>query len=95
MLWGALRRSSLGSKVRRQVPIGPFIADFYWPRHKLVIEVDGGEVHADRQEYDQRRTRWLRAHGYHVIRFEADEVLIDVEEVRYRLRVAVGEADEC
>jgi very-short-patch-repair endonuclease len=46
-LWRAIRdRRLAGVKFRRQVPIGPFIADFCCREHALVIELDGGQ-HAD------------------------------------------------
>jgi very-short-patch-repair endonuclease len=42
-LWSRLRDARLlGTKFRRQVPIGSYIADFCCRNPKLVIEVDGG-----------------------------------------------------
>ena len=41
MLWAELRRSKQGFKVRRQHPIGPYVADFFVRDANLVIEVDG------------------------------------------------------
>lgn len=40
-LWQVLRNNQLGIKLRRQHGIGHYIADFYCPALKLVIEVDG------------------------------------------------------
>ena len=41
-LWQALRKHQAhGLKFRRQVPLGPYIADFYCAAAKLVIELDG------------------------------------------------------
>lgn len=40
LLWNELRGRQLGPRFRRQDPQGPFIADFTWRSHKLVIEVD-------------------------------------------------------
>ncbi len=41
-LWQGLRRHQVGGlKFRRQVPLGPYIADFYCASARLVIEVDG------------------------------------------------------
>ncbi len=43
-LWGRLRRKQiLGVQVYRQKPIGNYIADFYAPAARLVIEVDGSQ----------------------------------------------------
>src|SRR4051794_41907586 len=43
-LWFALRdRRLAGFKFRRQVPVGPFYADFVCFDARLVIEADGGQ----------------------------------------------------
>ena len=64
---------SLPVKVRRQHPIGRYIADFAVPAHKLVIEIDGGH-HAEAVDQDAARTRALQSHGYRVIRFWNSDV---------------------
>ena len=73
-LWRALREMNLPVKVRRQHPIGRYVADFAIPARKLVIELDGGQ-HAGLIEVDMHRTRALNAHGYRVIRFWNNEVI--------------------
>jgi very-short-patch-repair endonuclease len=62
LLWQVLRTRPHAFKFRRQHPIGQYIADFYCPAAKLVIEVDG-IIHgmADRPVRDQRRDQWLRS----------------------------------
>lgn len=55
-----------GMKFRRQVPVGPFIADFLCVDEKLIIEIDGGQ-HGGPQ--DERRDAHLGALGYRVLRF--------------------------
>ncbi|HEX4260428.1 MAG TPA: endonuclease domain-containing protein [Acetobacteraceae bacterium] len=79
-LWRGLQARRLGGlKFRRQVPIGPFVVDFYCPEAKLVIEVDG-ETHAD-PSADADRTAFLEARGMGVIRFWNNEVLGNLEGV--------------
>ena len=70
-LWALLRRKRLsGFRFRRQQPIGPYIADFFCPSAKLVIEIDGGgHAHEVQTGHDALRTRWLEANGYRVLRF--------------------------
>jgi very-short-patch-repair endonuclease len=81
MLWQALRRGSLtGLKFCRQHPVGNFILDFYYPAHKLVIEVDG-EIHHNQTDYDADRTVQLESHGYTVLRFQNEEVMHQLETV--------------
>ena len=70
-LWALLRRKKLsGFRFRRQAPIGPYIADFFCPQARVVIELDGAP-HADEAQMrrDAERTAWLQAHGCRVIRF--------------------------
>ena len=80
-LWAHLRNRGLGGhKIRRQHQIGPYIADFCCEKNKLVIELDGGQ-HADNVAADERRTGWLAARGYRVIRFWNNDVLSDTNAV--------------
>ena len=68
-LWAALRDRRLGGwKWRRQVPLGPFIADFVCAELMLVVELDGGQ-HFEAAAYDARRTVYLEGMGYRVLRF--------------------------
>jgi very-short-patch-repair endonuclease len=74
-LWRFLRAHRLeGWSVRRQVPLGPFVADFVCEEAGVIIEIDGGQ-HAERTSVDEERTRWLEANGYRVVRFWNNEVL--------------------
>jgi len=62
-----------GYKFARQVPLGPYVADFVCRERSLVIELDGSQ-HAE-SPHDLIRTRWLNANGYAVLRFRNHEVL--------------------
>src|SRR5262245_46562438 len=62
----------------------PYVVDFYCPQAKLIVEVDG-EFHGERQVEDARRTATLESRGYRVIRFQATEVLVDLDGVLERL----------
>jgi len=79
-------------RFRKQHPVGPFVADFYCPAAKIVIEIDGA-VHNERQDVDGRRDAYLRSLGLTVIRVPAAEVLADPEGVAdglYRLCESVA-----
>jgi len=81
MLWAQLRRRQLhGYKFRRQVPIGPYFADFACLSERLIIEIDG-PGHDDRQPHDQARSAWFLAEGYREYRVTADEVRTNLEGV--------------
>ena len=67
LLWQLLRKRPGGFKFRRQHPLTPYVADFYCPAAKVVIEIDG-EAHnmGDRPQHDARRDSWLRERGFRV-----------------------------
>ncbi|HYQ43786.1 MAG TPA: DUF559 domain-containing protein [Polyangiaceae bacterium] len=75
--WRALRSSQLGVAFRRQVPLLGFIADFYAPSARLIVEVDGA-YHAHRVSADSRRDRKLALAGYRILRLRADLVMGDL-----------------
>jgi very-short-patch-repair endonuclease len=87
-LWSRLRRKQLeGYRFRRQQPMGPFVVDFFCPEAKLIVEVDGGQ-HAESAS-DERRTSWLEANGYRVVRFWNNDVLANTEGVLMRILEAL------
>jgi very-short-patch-repair endonuclease len=53
------------------VPVGPYIVDFLWPDHRLVVEVDGWEGHGSKSAFEDDRARDARltSLGYRVLRF--------------------------
>ena len=83
MLWVRLRtRQSGGPRIRRQHPIGPYIADFYCADAGLVIEIDGwGHNIGDQPLRDEQRDAWMVAQGLVVIRYPANDVMRDVTAV--------------
>jgi len=94
-LWRELRK--LDVHIRRQAPIGPYIADFACHSRNLVIEVDG-EVHERLAEValrDYERAEWLKSRGYRVIRFTNRQVENDtfavIQEVKHQLALPLDE----
>ncbi|MES2326135.1 MAG: endonuclease domain-containing protein [Pseudomonadota bacterium] len=72
-LWHHLpNRQLAGFKFRRQVTIGPFIADFACVDCKVIVEADGGQHGSAR---DAWRTSHLETLGWRVLRFWNNEVL--------------------
>ena len=93
LLWRDLRdRRCLGFKFRRQVPVGPYIADFVCMEARLIVELDGApHREAGQAEHDVRRDRWLLAQGFRVLRFSNDRLLggsgeLVLNEIRRALR---------
>jgi very-short-patch-repair endonuclease len=79
-LWARLRRSPSGVRFRRQHPIGPYVADFYCPAAKLVIEIDG-QIHGfeERLVRDAVRDEFMREAGLEVVRIAAADVFADAD----------------
>ena len=82
-LWAKIRMKQLkGYQFYRQKPIGDYIVDFFCPRAKLVIEVDGSQHSSDEMtEYDRIRDEYLSSLGLRVLRFTNTDVLTHVEGV--------------
>ena len=83
ILWQHLRKRQLaGHRFRRQVPVGPYIADFACVECCLIVEVDG-ETHSRQGEvdHDTRRTAFLEAKGWHVHRVWNNDVYDNLEGV--------------
>ena len=76
-LWQALSRYR--PRFTRQLPIGPYVADFACRRARLIVEVDGGQ-HVE-SAHDARRTAALAADGWQVLRFWNNDVLGNLEGV--------------
>jgi very-short-patch-repair endonuclease len=84
-LWWHLCRSQLGTRFRRQAPIGRFIVDFVSFEHRLIIELDGGQ-HATTPAPDAARSAWLESQGFTVLRFWNTDVLGETEAVLSAIR---------
>ncbi|WP_421792658.1 endonuclease domain-containing protein [Hyphobacterium sp.] len=88
-LWYLLRNRNLaGRKFKRQLPVGPFIADFACLELKLIIEADGGQ-HADQKSYDDERTAWLESKGWRVLRFWNHDILTNLDGVAESILEAI------
>jgi very-short-patch-repair endonuclease len=84
--------SSSGIQFYRQKPIGYYIADFYAPAARLIVEVDGSQ-HADlaQAEHDKRRTAYFKEINLRVLRFNDRQVLLEIDSVTEEIFRAVEE----
>ena len=96
MLWRALRGSRLnGVKFRRQVPVGPYIADFLCFQRRLIVELDGAPHDGEeRKDRDATRDQWLREQGYRVLRFPNDLMLGGGDLVIDAIRAALADVSK-
>ena len=95
MVWRALRGGRVaGAKFRRQVPVGPYVADFLCLEARLVVEIDGPSHDSDEgRTHDVERDAWFERQGFAVLRFTNDLALTGTEilirEVERALRRAI------
>ena len=87
LLWSKIRGKQLkGVQFYRQKIIGNYVADFYCPKTRLVIEIDGGQHYsAEGKEKDRLRDEHMARAGITVLRFQDREVLENLESVLEKL----------
>ena len=87
LLWSKVRGKQLnGLQFYRQKIIGNYVADFYSPKTRLVIEIDGGQHYsAEGKEKDRLRDEHMARAGITVLRFQDREVLENLESVLEKL----------
>lgn len=87
-LWQYLRNKQFeGLKFYRQYGIGNYIADYYCPSLKLVIELDGsGHFTPEGLEYDKIRQEFMNSLGIKTLRFNNNDVIKNIEGVLERIK---------
>jgi len=92
LLWSELKNKKVqGYRFKRQFSIDSFVVDFYCPKLKLVIEVDGN-IHLKKEEikYDDYRQNKLQALGLKVLRFTNTEVINNLEIVLEKIKASLS-----
>lgn len=79
-------------RFRRQFGIGPYVLDFYAPKAKLAIELDGN-IHATEKQrtHDAIRDAWLSDTGVAVLRFPNDDVYLRIDTVIEEIKHALSQ----
>ena len=82
-LWRALRgRRMQAHKFVRQMPVGPYVADFACRLARVIVEVDGVTHSSDAEvARDRRREAYLREQGYGVIRVQNEDIMRNMDDV--------------
>jgi very-short-patch-repair endonuclease len=82
-LWSKLKLRQLnGLQFYRQRIIVNYIVDFFCPKAKLIIEVDGGRHYFGKtHDADLKRDAYLKNLGFKVLRFSDRDVLTNIEGV--------------
>jgi very-short-patch-repair endonuclease len=92
ILWFRLKDRTDGLTFRNQHPIGPYIADFYCAKAKLIIEIDGAlHMSGERAERDAARDQYFTAKGYMTYRIPAEDVYRDADSVADGIKLLAEE----
>ena len=87
LLWSKVRKKQLkGYQFYRQRIVGNYIVDFYCPKAKLIVEVDGGQHYNNKEiKKDKTRDDYMRKQGLQVLRFSDREILENLNGVIERI----------
>jgi very-short-patch-repair endonuclease len=87
LLWKKIRGKQLkGYQFYRQKTISNYIVDFYCPKAKLVIELDGGQHYSSEgKAKDRERDGYMKGIGLRVLRFSDKEVFKNTQGVLERI----------
>ncbi len=89
VLWLSLRKKQIhGVRFLRQYSVNYFVIDFYAPKIKLAIEVDGSS-HIGKEDYDARRQKYIEAFNIEMIRFTDEQVMGNTNNVVKSIEVVV------
>lgn len=82
ILWNHLKNCGLGVKFRRQHSIGNFVLDFYCPKLKFAIELDGSTHNLARVfKRDEIKNRFMSGLEIYVLHIKSQEVIKNLEGV--------------
>lgn len=88
VLWGHIRNRQIEQcRFRRQYSVGPYILDFYCPRIRLAIEIDGDQ-HAENDAivYDRERDEYLNDLDIKTVRYWNHDIMKDINHVIENIR---------
>lgn len=87
IIWQHLRKKQLGYIFWRQYSVGPYVLDFYCPKLRLAIEIDGSQhTTKEGKEYDQERQQYLAGLNIKTLRFWNYEVRANLETVLEKIK---------
>ena len=89
-LWFLLRDRRIPIRFRRRHPIGPYIADFFCPAARLVIELQS-DRQPENPAADDIRARFLAMRGYEVLRVQNHQIFTDADRIVAYILHAAGQ----
>ncbi len=91
ILWSRIRRKQIKeAQFYRQKPVGNYVADFYCPKAKLIIELDGSQ-HYEKEgiKKDIIRDKYFESLGLKVLRFTNLDILKNINGVLEKIYVEI------
>ena len=76
LVWMYLRKKQMKARFLRQYSIDNYVVDFYCPKLKLAVEVDGS-IHEEKEQkiYDKVRQQYLEGFGVKFVRIKNEELM--------------------
>jgi len=96
IIWLNIRRKQIeGERFLRQFSIKHYVLEFYCPKLRLALEIDG-ETHLTEEEleYDKQRQDYLESLGIIFLRFKNEEVFNNADVVIEKIKLKVIELQE-
>jgi len=87
LLWKVLRNNQIGHRFIRQFSVSGYVIDFYCPKNRLGIELEGGiRLTKSNQEYDLYREKYLKAYGVRLMKIPNEDVVRDTNGVIRKIK---------
>ena len=91
LLWQHLRKKQLSYTFYRQYSVGPYVLDFYCPKLRLAIEIDGAQhAEEDGKLYDKERELYLVGLDVKTLRFWNSQVRANLEQVLEKIKSEIS-----
>ncbi|MCX6174529.1 MAG: endonuclease domain-containing protein [Ignavibacteriales bacterium] len=88
LIWMYLRKRQMKERFLRQYSVDNYVIDFFCPKLKLAVEIDG-DVHKleDQKVYDKERQKYLEDFGLGFIRITNEELLANANKGLKKLKM--------
>ena len=98
ILWSKLKGKQVTptcrGKFRRQYSVGSYVIDFYYPKLKLAIEVDGmSHFQPGSKERDKERQKYIETYGIKFLRYINTDIYENLERVIEQIGETIQEME--
>ena len=84
-LWHILLKHIKPRFIRQRI-FGNYIVDFFCPKLKIIIEVDGEQHYLEENKvYEEKRTEFLKNNGYKIVRFYNSDINYHIKDVEHTI----------